>query len=400
MGYRVIWLDITDLKKWRGELTGVQRVALEFAKRSKASDIEFFSYDGIRFNRESRKKFDKFGDGGFHSFRRVPRSEATQAGRISLRFKKIYAAGREFLLSFVPDSIRLKLRLWSTTRQQDKLDEQPHGHVSSPFRPDDTVLFLGASWSTSSLRAMALTKVENVTMVSMIYDLTPILFPHFFGPGFGDYFAGEIVETLQLSASIIVISRSTKNDVTRFAREMGIKCPPVDVVRLGDSPSTTSFAQAQGNVISEIDGEFVLSVGTLEIRKNFDLLVDVWALAEREGITLPVLVIVGRAGWLTADLQYRILHQAPLNKKILWLQNCSDQDLRQLYRKCLFTIYPSHYEGWGLPVAESLHHGKICLCSSTSSMPEIAGTLIPYLDEFDVVGRSHRTRQRPPRHNH
>ena len=68
------------------------------------------------------------------------------------------------------------------------------------------------------------------------------------------------------------------------------------------------------------------------------------------------------------------------------LPKVNDRELRWLYRRCLFTLYPSHYEGWGLPVAESLIYGKHCICSNASSLPEVGGGLVDYHDPLDALG--------------
>ncbi len=70
-----------------------------------------------------------------------------------------------------------------------------------------------------------------------------------------------------------------------------------------------------------------------------------------------------------------------LDGKLIWLGSkggLPDNTLHGLYRACLFTMFPSTYEGWGLPVSESLAHGKLCLASNASSIPEIGGDLIDY----------------------
>src|SRR5262249_18632658 len=74
----------------------------------------------------------------------------------------------------------------------------------------------------------------------------------------------------------------------------------------------------------------------------------------------------------------------PLVKgRILQLGSIDDHQLDWLYRNCLFTVYPSFYEGWGLPVGESLWYGKCCVASNATSIPEIGGTLVDYHDPFD-----------------
>ena len=56
-----------------------------------------------------------------------------------------------------------------------------------------------------------------------------------------------------------------------------------------------------------------------------------------------------------------------------------------MYERCLFTVYPSLYEGWGLPIAESLKNGKFVLASSSSSIPEVGGSYVEYLDPWDAA---------------
>jgi glycosyltransferase involved in cell wall biosynthesis len=93
---------------------------------------------------------------------------------------------------------------------------------------------------------------------------------------------------------------------------------------------------------------------------------------------LPKLVIVGRRGWLTDDIFTLMTTDPETKDDFICLQGAKDEELSWLYSNCLFTIYPSFYEGWGLPIAESIAHGTPVLASNTSSMPEIAGDLIDY----------------------
>lgn len=61
----------------------------------------------------------------------------------------------------------------------------------------------------------------------------------------------------------------------------------------------------------------------------------------------------------------------------------SDSELRQAYRSCLFTVFPSLCEGWGLPIAESLIQGKFCVASNRTSIPEVGGDFVDYFDPSD-----------------
>jgi len=82
-----------------------------------------------------------------------------------------------------------------------------------------------------------------------------------------------------------------------------------------------------------------------------------------------------------------------LNGKIILLRSLSDADLQQAYRSCLFTVFPSLSEGWGLPIAESLARGKFCVASNHTSIPEAGGDLIDYFDplnEDDALAKIER----------
>ena len=76
-----------------------------------------------------------------------------------------------------------------------------------------------------------------------------------------------------------------------------------------------------------------------------------------------------------------------LDGKLVWLgqtDGVKEATLHGLYRACLFTMFPSLYEGWGLPVSESLAHGKLCIASNASSLPEAGGDLADYHAPEDV----------------
>jgi glycosyltransferase involved in cell wall biosynthesis len=107
-------------------------------------------------------------------------------------------------------------------------------------------------------------------------------------------------------------------------------------------------------------------------------------LAELEGRELPKVVIVGRKGWLTDDLAHILQYDPWARQRILWISDASDGEVSWLLRNCLFTVFPSFAEGWGLPIVESLQAGKFCLASGVSSMLEIGDGLIDYFLPYDA----------------
>jgi glycosyltransferase involved in cell wall biosynthesis len=105
---------------------------------------------------------------------------------------------------------------------------------------------------------------------------------------------------------------------------------------------------------------------------------------ERHGAdAVPALVFAGQIGWLVDDLLAELASSDYLDGKIVLLPGLSDTELRQAYRSALFTVFPSLCEGWGLPVAESLAHGKFCVASNRTSIPEVGGDFVDYFDPLD-----------------
>jgi glycosyltransferase involved in cell wall biosynthesis len=127
---------------------------------------------------------------------------------------------------------------------------------------------------------------------------------------------------------------------------------------------------------------YALIVSTIEARKNHALLFAVWRrlLEDMPAATVPTLVFAGRTGWLVSDLMQQLRNSNFLDGKIVHIESPTDQELEALYDGCLFTVFPSFYEGWGLPVTESHAFGRPCIASKTTSLPEAGGSLARYID--------------------
>jgi alpha-1,3-rhamnosyl/mannosyltransferase len=148
------------------------------------------------------------------------------------------------------------------------------------------------------------------------------------------------------------------------------------VVHLGVSER---FFEPAG-AAAESDGveePFVLCAGTLEPRKNLARVVEAFA-------QLPpdvLLAIVGPRGWEYDE----ILEQAhALGNRIMLLGEVTEEELTSLYRRCTVFCFPSLYEGFGLPLLEAMAAGAACVASSTSSLPEVGGDAVRYVDPASV----------------
>lgn len=117
--------------------------------------------------------------------------------------------------------------------------------------------------------------------------------------------------------------------------------------------------------------QYILHVGTLEPRKNLPFLVRAYALAVREGVQ-ENLVITGKKGWYYEGL-FKLIEELNLGKKVIFTGYVAEHDLPALYSGATAFVFPSLYEGFGLPPLEAMACGTPVISSSTSSLPEVVG---------------------------
>jgi len=374
-----IWIDFTDFMKWRGPVTGIQRVVVNMALELRHQDIplSYFKWNGGFFEEIDSALAEKalVTKSGIYRAENSDEAGADKAGFMP-QFKRLYdrspSLGQRlaFALRRRIEEIAILGRRMSRPWKTKPLD----------VAEGDAVLILGNNWDASYMPYLwSLKRKHGFKLCQIIYDLIPIRFPRYFRPGFATNFERYIRDSLENSDILLAISQNTKADLLNFANNDGTIRPEIDVIRLGD----TSQNASELAIPSLIDKPFVLTVGTVEIRKNHAALFKVWRSWIKKGERPPLLVMSGRKGWLVDDLFKELKDDLELAKYVVYLEQTSDAELAWLYRNCLLTLYPSFYEGWGLPVAEALTYGKICIASNTSAIPEIS-PLVDLVDPHDV----------------
>ncbi len=278
----------------------------------------------------------------------------------------------------------------------------PTGHtpagtnpVSEDFAPHDIFLIPGAAWSDPYFgeRLRVIREHHGLRPVVLLYDLIPARRPEWCAHSLVRDFRHWLDTTLPQCSHMLAISRATAQDAMRYATEEGLHLAgPVRTIPLGTgfglaakpvSPDTaTDSATAAPCPGLPKPGTYVLFVSTLEARKNHALLFRVWRRLIRDlgRENVPTLVFAGRVGWLVADLMQQLDNTDWLDGKIRLLKDPTDAELHQLYHGCLFTVFPSLFEGWGLPVTESLMLGRPCVASDTTSVPEAGGAFARYFN--------------------
>lgn len=258
--------------------------------------------------------------------------------------------------------------------------------TAEPFAAGDVLVSLGATWGCSGhAEAASQLRERGVRVARMIYDLIPTLKPHWVLPDNVAPVTAWVRQLLAASDHVFTISEFSRQEILRYAAECGFREPDMSVVRLGDVMAAAAGDEPPPLPRFVPQRPFFACVSTLDVRKNHRLLYDAWRqLAIRDPDTCPDLLCIGTPHLYVADLLRELTNDRLVNGRIHLLHGIDDHELAWYYRHCMATIYPSWYEGWGLPVAESLGLGKICLASSATSIPEISADLPEFFEPHDT----------------
>ena len=262
---------------------------------------------------------------------------------------------------------------------------------------------LGTSWWLQNyfLNVRVAKARHGVRYVPYVHDCIPIITPEHCTAELTRDFITWAVGVFQHADHIVVNSRATATDVVRVARYLGHEIAEPAIVRLDAEyrrPGMEQLlAQAMGSFLRHElkPGSYVLFVSTIELRKNHLLAFSAWlGLIKKHGLAcVPRLVCVGNHGWLNDAIYAKLGASKLLQERVVMLSKIPDAALQFLYENCLFTLFPSLYEGWGLPVTELLCCGKVPLVSNSSSLPEAGGPFAEYFDpgsETEFVAKLER----------
>lgn len=219
-------------------------------------------------------------------------------------------------------------------------------------------------------------KSNKLKKVITIYDLIPVLYPKFFQFQ-EDGLIHKVLKSIDNDTWVTCISQATKNDLCNYLPSLDPA--KVFVTHLGASEL---FYQCQDqDTIDKVrtkfsmpDGQYVLSLSTLEPRKNISQTIRCFTRIIREGNIKDLsLVLVGTKGWDFDAIFNEIAASAEIRERIIVTGYVPDQDLAPLYSGAMMFVYPSYYEGFGLPPLEAMQCGVPVITSNTSSLPEVVG---------------------------
>lgn len=241
------------------------------------------------------------------------------------------------------------------------------------------LLMLGASWARdnydSILTALKDANIECKKAV-LVHDLLPIARPRLASAASGQAFRDWINLVLATADVIFTPSRFTAQTLMRY---QGYDCGRIVPINFGVARINTV-----SRPVSRLAGRrFILYVSTIDPRKNHRVAIKAWVRAfTGRPAEAPDFVCVGHSKRRSRDLLIKLTAQTGLASKLHFLEDVDDLQLRYLYENCLFFVFPSKFEGWGLPVAEAMSFGKFGIVSRTTSLPEVGGPFVDYAHPY------------------
>jgi glycosyltransferase involved in cell wall biosynthesis len=405
---RIIF-DISTVAQRFGIPGGVGRVERELAAHALENrpDIQFSFFD------RSRGVFTQVGRQWVPTLVRtdavldVPRPSSSRAkGR--LPWRRLSAALRfEYNLQVALERVRLTspsptarslatnaIALVSRTRA---------GRKGSKFRPsilpfdvatgdpleldpDCVLVSVGYRSGYNDLdQVEALKARQGFRLVTLCHDLILVQFPELIGERSSQLVRDYWIRAFPLSDLVVFTSKTVERDVRVFCEMHHVTLGPTSIVGLGWNPRP-SAAEGPAELPAAVEpGKYVLMVSSLDARKGHDLIVRVWRRLLAEGIPQSrdfKLVFVGPYGLNTPHLK-KMLAGGAVGPTLMHFHGVPDGQLTAFYRDAAFCVFPSRYEGFGLPAVEALGAGKALIASTGGAIPEVVAGLAPCIDPDD-----------------
>jgi glycosyltransferase involved in cell wall biosynthesis len=221
-----------------------------------------------------------------------------------------------------------------------------------------------------------------------VHDLSFLRYPKGAHPALLAWLTKAVPRSLERARHVLADSESTRADLVELMR---VPIDRITVVGAGVEerfrPITDFETLVQLRTRYRLPDRFILSVSTLEPRKNFTGLIAAYNRLMSDAGTSTVadlhLVIAGGEGWLYEDI-FAAAKTSPVHDRIHFAGYVPDEDLPALYSLATIFAFPSHYEGFGIPILEAMACGTPVVCADNSSLPEVAGDAALLVEASDT----------------
>lgn len=227
-------------------------------------------------------------------------------------------------------------------------------------------------------------KFNHIPVVSTIMDAYPLIHPELVSQRLRKFKNMAFKQASKWADHIITISDHSKQDIIRY---FNISEEKISIIPLGVNKAFfQQIPESEREAVRQkfgLEGDYFIFVGTIQPRKNLSRLIEAYLSLPSSLRQKHPLVIIGHYGWGENSLRQK-LDALKEQDTIRYLKHVSDRELFALLQSALTMVYPSLYEGFGLPILEGFASGIPVITSSTTSIPEVAGNAACYIDPLDV----------------
>jgi glycosyltransferase involved in cell wall biosynthesis len=219
-----------------------------------------------------------------------------------------------------------------------------------------------------------------ISAVLLVHDLIPLHHPEWFPTKLNEHLLQKVIHSVNNEDSVVCVSEATKRDFQYYNSKFPVERISVAYEAAAEVFTPKVLSEKLKNKLAIDKNHYFLSVCTLEKRKNLQVVVQAYRLLLEQNSDVPKLVLTGAKGWKTGDLYEQIKDiNSRFGTKVVLSGYVNDEELAELYSNCVAFVYPSLYEGFGLPPLEAMQCGAPVITSNVSSLPEVvadAGILI------------------------
>jgi glycosyltransferase involved in cell wall biosynthesis len=263
----------------------------------------------------------------------------------------------------------------------------PGANPAFRIEPGDVLLVPELTEASALRRLIDLAERSGASIAIVVHDLIPIKHPGAVDLSHVQWFGAWIDEFLPRADCILTVSKSVALDVQRYFRNGGVR--PKPGARLAWFHHGFELGRGGEKSPARIEqlclekSPFFLSVGTVEPRKGLSVALDAFETLWAKGKPYSY-IIAGREGWLSQALASRIAAHAEFGKRLLWLRDATDVELRQLYAKAEALVFASFDEGFGFPLIEAAGCGTRVIASDIPVFREVASEEARYFKPLDA----------------
>lgn len=385
-----VWIDCSHTY-FHGGRTGIQRVVRNVVRHAAQA--------GRQLGLECRAVVWTA-----RGFLQVPGMEAPGL----LKFYRRYAQGAKLALQGAAALLHPLLPPGFTAFFKNRLRKRPYISLriiarfltGRPvrFRAGDVLLLADAPWALPDFwNKVREARGKGASVGCVVYDLIPLLFPQWCSPSFVNAFREWSAHALSLADFCLCISETTRRDLQAHLRP-GSARNGLPALGAGLENGRPRARPSLASAFSPPPCTF-LAVGTLEPRKNHARLLEAFEILWSRGSGSKLLIAGGRS-WLSGDLLRRLGGHPERGRKLFVFHDLDDAELSYCYRNARALVFPSLWEGFGLPIVEALRFGLPILASDIPAHREVGGDRCTYFDPTSPEDLARRIaafeNERPP----